>query len=190
MIFTETGIKGVFLIDILRMKDSRGFFGRSWCKDEFQAHGLNPEIAQSSISYNKRRGTLRGVHYQNSPSGESKTVQCTSGAIFDVIVDLRPESETYLKWIGVELTSRNFRIVYIPERLGHGFITLKNDSVVHYSMSKVYTPSTEAGFPFDDPAFRIMWPIEPAVMSERDKHHPPFVPIVTSTTKEYNYDHR
>lgn len=184
MIFTETDIKGVFLIDIVRMRDDRGFFGRSWCKDELQAHGLNAEILQSSISYNRKKGTLRGMHYQNPPYGECKMIQCTSGAIFDVIVDLRPESETYMKWISIELTGNNFRFVYLPERMAHGFITLKNNSVVHYSMTAVYTPFAEAGFRFDDPAFRISWPMEPVVISEKDLHHPPFVPVVSSTLKQ------
>ncbi len=174
MIFTETKLKGAFIIDVARLVDERGFFGRAWCKKEFEAHGLNSDAVQANVSYNKQMGTLRGMHYQVEPFTESKTVRCTSGSIFDVIVDLRPESATYKQWIGVELTSKSFRMLYVPDGFAHGFITLEDHTSVHYMVTQYYTPGAEAGLKFDDPAFNIAWPIQPTLVSDKDKMHPAF----------------
>lgn len=175
MIFTETKLKGAFIIDIARLQDERGFFGRAWCKQEFEKHGLNPDAVQANISYNEHHGTIRGMHYQIEPFAESKTVRCTSGSIFDVIIDVRPTSPTYKQWLGAELTARSFRMLYVPAGFAHGFITLEDHTSVHYLVTQYYTPRAEAGIRFDDPAFNIEWPIKPTLVSDRDKSHPPFV---------------
>jgi dTDP-4-dehydrorhamnose 3,5-epimerase len=174
MIFTETKLKGAFLIDVERREDERGFFGRAWCKKEFDALGLNSDAVQANVSYNVHRGTLRGMHYQRAPFSESKTVRCTSGSIFDVIVDIRPGSPTFCQWLGVTLTAAGFRMLYVPEGFAHGFVTLEDHSSVHYLVTQYYTAGAEAGLRFDDPAFRIIWPIEPILMSSKDRIHPPF----------------
>ncbi len=174
MIFTETKLKGAFIIDVKKIEDERGFFGRAWCKKEFEAHGLSSDAVQANVSYNKEKGTIRGMHYQVAPYAESKTVRCTSGAIYDVIIDIRPESATYKQWIGVELTGDSFRMLYVPEGFAHGFITLEEHTSVHYMVTAYYTPGAEAGIRFDDQAFNIAWPIAPKVVSEKDRAHPAF----------------
>lgn len=178
MIFTETMLKGAFIIDVKRLEDERGFFGRIWCKKEFREMELNANIVQANVSYNKERGTLRGMHYQHSPFSETKLVRCTSGRIHDVIIDLRPESETYLQWIGVELSADSFRMLYVPEGFAHGFITLEDHTSVHYMVSQYYTPGAEAGIRYDDPVFSVQWPIAPSIVSDRDLGHKPYHPVL------------
>ncbi|QCR22828.1 dTDP-4-dehydrorhamnose 3,5-epimerase [Pontibacter sp. SGAir0037] len=175
MIFTETKLKGAFIIDVKRLEDERGFFGRSWCQREFEEHGLTANVVQANVSYNKKKGTLRGMHYQLSPYEETKLVRCTRGAIYDVIIDLRPDSPTYKQWIGVELTADSYRMLFVPEQFGHGFITLEDNTDVTYQVTQFYTPGAERGIRYNDPAFNIEWPIEPQIISEKDKAHPDFV---------------
>lgn len=172
MIFTETKLKGAYIIDVKRLEDERGFFGRSYCKEEFQSYGLNTSIEQSNVSYNKIKGTLRGMHMQVAPYEETKLVRCTRGAICDVIIDMRENSATYKEWIGVELTADSYRMLYVPEGFAHGFITLQDNTDVTYQVTQGYVPGAERGFRFDDPAFQIIWPIQPVVVSEKDLAHP------------------
>lgn len=185
MIFYETKLKGAYIIDIKKVEDVRGFFGRAWCKKEFEAHGLNSDIVQTNVSYNEKAGTLRGMHYQTAPFTETKTVRCTAGSIYDVIVDLRPESETYMQWIGVTLTAKNSRMLYVPDGFAHGFITLVDHTSIHYMVTEYYTPNAETGIRYDDPAFRIKWPIVPTVISDKDQMHPAFI-HKTSISVEQN----
>jgi len=174
MKFTETRLKGAYIIEIEPIEDERGFFARSWCKQEFESHSLNPEIVQSSISFNKRRGTLRGMHYQAGPHEEAKTVRCTMGAIFDVIIDLRADSSTFKQWVAAELTAENRRMLYVPEGFAHGFLTLTDDTEVLYQMSTFYEPASARGIRWDDPAIRIIWPLAVSVISARDQQYEPF----------------
>jgi dTDP-4-dehydrorhamnose 3,5-epimerase len=155
MKFTETRLKGAYIIEIEPIEDERGFFARSWCKQEFEAHGLNPEIVQSRISFNKRKGTLRDMHYQASPHEEAKRIRCTMGAIFDVIIDLRADSSTFKQWEGSELTAENHRMLYVPEGFAHGFLTLTDDTEVLYQISTFYEPASARGIRWDDPAIGI-----------------------------------
>ena len=168
MIFTETKLNGAFIIDIEPREDERGFFARSWCEDEFQSHGLNPRLAQCNISFNKKRGTLRGMHYQVAPFAEAKLVRCTMGAIHDVIIDLRPDSPTFKQWISVDLTAENRRALYVPENFAHGFQTLRDNTEVFYQMSEFYHPECARGVRWDDPAFGIRWTLPVEVVSEQD----------------------
>jgi dTDP-4-dehydrorhamnose 3,5-epimerase len=172
MVFTETKLKGAFIINLTRLEDERGFFARTFCQNEFKEHGLNIQIAQANISYNKRRGTFRGMHMQLPPYEESKLIKCARGTIYDVIVDMRVSSDTYKQWIGVELTAENHQMLYVPEGFAHGFITLKNDTEVTYQMNQFYAPASEKGFRWNDPAFGIVWPIQPKIMAEKDKNFP------------------
>ncbi len=174
MIFTETKLRGVFIVDLEMLEDERGFFSRSWCRREFEAQGLVSDLAQCSISFNRRKGTLRGVHFQAAPYQEVKLVRCTSGAIYDVVVDLRRDSRTFRQWIAVELTADNHRMLYIPEGFGHGFQTLLDDTEVFYQMSEFYHPECARGVRWDDPTFGIQWPLPVPIMSERDRSHPDF----------------
>lgn len=169
--FTETAIGGAFVIDIEPHDDERGFFARVWCSDEMRAHGLDPQVVQSSVSYNRKRGTLRGMHYQAAPYEETKTVRCTAGAIYDVVVDLRPSSETYRRWVAVELTAANRRTLYVPHGVAHGFMTVADDTEVLYQMGVPYVPGSARGVRWDDAAFAIEWPMQPLVISERDKSY-------------------
>jgi len=171
MIFTETKLKGAFLIDVKRIEDERGFFGRSYCKNEFEAQGLNTNSVQSNVSFNLKKGTLRGMHMQTAPFGETKTVRCTRGSIYDVIIDMRPDSDTFMKWIGAELSGTNYRMLYVPEGFAHGFITLEDDTHVTYQVTQFYNPGAEQCYRWDDPAFNIEWPIEPQIISEKDREH-------------------
>jgi len=175
MIFEETVLKGAFLIDPEPLKDERGMFARTWCQREFEAHGLAVTWVQASVSVNNRRGTLRGMHYQVAPHEEVKLVRCTMGAIYDVIVDLRPESSTYCQSLGVALSAENRRALYIPQRFAHGFVTLLDNSEVSYHMSELYVPGSARGFRWDDPAFRIQWPEHVMVISEKDRTWPAFL---------------
>ena len=168
MIFTETKLKGAFIIDIEPSEDERGFFARSWCEDEFKKHGLNPRLVQCNISFNKKRGTLRGMHYQIAPFAEAKLVRCTMGAIYDVIIDLRNDSPTFKKWFSVELSAENRRALYVPEDFAHGFQTLVDNTEVFYQMSEFYRPECARGLRWNDVAFEIEWPISDVVISEND----------------------
>ena len=174
MIFHETGLKGAFVIDIEKLEDHRGFFARAWCRKEFEAHHLVSKIRQANVSYNKAKGTLRGMHYQASPYEETKLVRCTNGAIYDVIIDLRPASPTHAQWFGVELTAGNYKMLYVPENFAHGFLTLTDDTEVTYQVSQFYTPGSERGIRWNDPAFNIDWPVEVIVISEKDKNWPDY----------------
>jgi dTDP-4-dehydrorhamnose 3,5-epimerase len=174
MIFTETKLKGAFIIEIKQLSDERGFFGRSWCKREMEDHGLNGNVVQSNTSFSKAKGTIRGMHYQKHPYEETKLMRCTKGAIYDVIIDLRKDSPTFKQWIGLELTEDNYKMLYVPEKFAHGFITLTDNSEVTYLVTQFYTPGAEAGIRFDDPNFNIEWPVPVKVVSEKDIAHPDF----------------
>lgn len=175
MKFIEAALPGAFIIEPEPLEDERGFFARAFCAHEFERHGLNPRLVQCSISYNRLKGTLRGMHYQASPHAEAKLVRCTRGAIYDVIVDLRPESPSYRRWVAVELTAENHRALYIPEGLAHGFQTLDNDTEVLYQMSEFFHPESARGMRWDDPAFRIEWPEAARIISPKDIAYPDFV---------------
>ena len=173
MLFTETELEGVFIIEPKRIEDERGFFARTWCQQEFEAHGLNPRLVQCSLSFNARKGTLRGMHYQAAPHAEAKLIRCTMGAIYDVALDLRPASATFKQWVAAELTAKNRRMLYIPEGLAHGFQTLTDGAEVFYQMSELYHPQSARGVLWNDPAFAIEWPpSESRTMSKRDSSHP------------------
>lgn len=175
MIFTESKLPGAFIIEVEKRSDERGFFARSWCAREFEAHGLCTQMVQSNISFNHRKGTLRGMHFQKPPYGEAKLIRCTRGAIYDVIIDLRPQSPTYKQWLGVELTADNYAMLYVPENFAHGFQTLTDAAEVFYQISQYYTPGAEGGLRWDDPAFNIQWPqAQPSVIAEKDKQWPLF----------------
>lgn len=175
MIFKETHLKGAFIVEPERIEDTRGFFARAWCKNEFDTHGLNSRFVQCNISFNKNRGILRGMHYQATPHEEIKLVRCTKGTIYDAIVDLRQGSPTYLKWIGVELTEQNHKMLYVPEGFAHGYQTLSDNTEVFYQVSQFYSPESERGVRWDDPAFGIKWPeIDNLVISEKDKNWPDY----------------
>lgn len=180
MIFTETALNGAFVIDPEPVRDERGMFMRTWCQREFEAHGLALTWVQSSVSVNTHRGTMRGVHYQAAPNEEVKLVRCTAGAIYDVIVDLRPTSSTYCQHVGITLSADNHRAVYIPKQFAHGFLTLEDNSEVSYHMSEFYSPASAQGFRWDDPAFKIAWPKPILVMSEKDRTWPAFTVNVPS----------
>ena len=174
MKFTETKLKGAFVVEIEKLSDERGFFARSWCQKEFEAHGLNARLVQANVSYNHKKGTLRGIHYQIAPYQECKLISCTRGAIYDVIIDLRPDSPTYKQWTGVELTADSYHMFFVPEDFGHGFQTLTDETEITYQVSQFYTPGSEKGIRFDDPVFNIQWPLDAAVISEKDKNWPDF----------------
>lgn len=176
MRFTPAPLDGAWIIDLERREDPRGWFARTFCRREFEAHGLEPVIAQANISWNARKGTLRGMHYQVPPAAETKLVRCTRGALWDVIVDLRPDSPTFLRHFGVELTAENGRQLYVPELFAHGFLTLADDTEVAYQVGEFYTPGAERGIRHDDPALGIEWPAPVAVISEKDAAWPAFVP--------------
>jgi dTDP-4-dehydrorhamnose 3,5-epimerase len=168
MIFTETKLAGAYLIDLDRREDSRGYFARMFCQQEFTAHGLKPLIAQANVGSNLKRGTLRGMHFQYPPAAETKYVRCTRGAILDIIVDLRPESPTYLEHVAVELSADNQRGLYVPERFAHGYITLEDNTDTSYMVGEYYTPGVEGGLRYNDPRLALAWPLPVGVMSEKD----------------------
>ncbi len=177
MRFTRTPLAGAWLVDVEPIEDERGSFARSWSLEEFAAHGLSTRIAACNISVNTTAGTLRGMHHQAAPHGEIKLVRCTAGAIFDVIVDVRPGSPTHRRWFGAELTASNRTALYIPEGLAHGFQTLESQSEVLYQMSSPYVPEAARGVRWNDPAFAIEWPLASRrVMSDRDRAYPDYVP--------------
>jgi len=163
-------------VDLERHADERGFFARTWCRHEFEEHGLDPAVVQCNLSHNPRRGTLRGLHWQTPPHAEVKLVRCSRGAIWDVMVDLRPDSATYTRHFGAELTEENGRALYIPEGFAHGFVTLVDDSDVVYQMSALYEPSAGRGARWNDPAFGITWPVREPILHPRDASYPDFVP--------------
>ena len=169
MIFTETNLPGAFVIDIERREDSRGFFARVFCQHEFEAHGLKPTIAQANVAFNLKKGTIRGMHFQFPPSAETKLVRCTRGAILDIIVDLRPESSTYLNHIAVELTAENSRALYVPERFAHGYQVLRDETETSYQVGEFYTPGSEGGLLYSDPKLGLKWPLPVSVISEKDQ---------------------
>jgi dTDP-4-dehydrorhamnose 3,5-epimerase len=169
MIFTETSLPGAFIVDLERRGDERGFFARSFCQREFEARGLKPVIAQANVSFNVHRGTVRGLHFQYPPAAETKYIRCSRGAIVDVIVDLRPESPTYLQHVAVELTADNRRGLYVPERFAHGYQVLEDNTETTYEVGEFYTPSAESGLRFDDPRLGISWPLPATDMSPKDR---------------------
>jgi dTDP-4-dehydrorhamnose 3,5-epimerase len=169
MIFTETRLKGAFIIDLERREDSRGFFARAFCQHEFAEHGLKPIIAQANIAFNKKKGTIRGMHFQFPPAAETKFVRCTRGAILDIIVDLRPESPTFLQHIAAELTEDNYRGLYVPERFAHGYQVLRDNTDTSYQVGEFYTPGSEGGLLYSDPRLGLEWPLPVAVISDKDR---------------------
>lgn len=168
MIFSPSRISGTWILDIEPLADERGFFTRTWCRRELAERGLNAEIAQESASFNRRKGTLRGLHFQRAPHEEVKIVRCLHGAIFDVVVDLRPNSPTFAKWQSFDLTAENRRAVYVPKGCAHGFQTLADDTEVYYHISDFHAPESADGYRYDDPAFAIAWPLPVSVIGERD----------------------
>jgi dTDP-4-dehydrorhamnose 3,5-epimerase len=177
VILRETELTGAFVIEAELIEDERGFFARTWCQREFEAHGLTVVWVQGNISGNHRAGTLRGMHYQMAPHGEIKLVRCTSGSVYDVIVDLRPDSPTYLNHVGIELSSRNRKMLYIPEGLAHGFQTLEDNTEVLYLMSGFYAPECARGVRWNDPIFGIQWPSAVRIISARDQSFPDYRPV-------------
>jgi dTDP-4-dehydrorhamnose 3,5-epimerase len=177
LIFNETKLAGAFVIEQELFADERGFFARSWSEREFAARGLDARLAECNISFNHRRGTLRGMHFQRAPRAQPKLVRCTTGAIYDVIIDLRRESETFRQWVGVELTASNRRMLYVPAGFAHGFQTLADETEVFYQMSEVFAPECAGGVRWDDPAFGIVWPDndgEERIIIARDREYPDF----------------
>lgn len=168
MIFKTTKLDGAYIIEPERLSDDRGFFARVWCQDEFAKHGLETTMLQSNISYNRRRGTLRGMHFQRPPHAEVKIVRCTAGAVYDVIIDLRQGSPTFTEWIGVDLSAENRRMLYVPHGFAHGYITRTDDAEVLYQVSASYAPEAEGGVRYDDPAFGIEWPVSVEMLSDKD----------------------
>jgi dTDP-4-dehydrorhamnose 3,5-epimerase len=173
VIFTETKLEGAFVIDLERRADERGFFARAFCQHEFRDHGLKPVIAQANVASNNKKGTLRGMHFQYPPMAETKLVRCTRGAILDIIVDLRPESPTYLQHVAVELTEENMRALYVPERFAHGYQTLHDGTDTSYQVGEFYAPNTEGGLRYDDPKLGLAWPLPVSVISPKDQAFPP-----------------
>jgi dTDP-4-dehydrorhamnose 3,5-epimerase len=176
MIFTPMPLDGGFVIEPERIEDPRGFFARTWCEREFQTRGLETRIAQCSLSFNKKKGTLRGMHYQARPFAETKMVRCTRGSMYDVIIDLRPDSSTFTRHFGVVLTEGNAKMSYIPAGFAHGFQTLEDDTEVFYQMSEFYSPEHARGVRWDDPAFGIRWPDDDRTIVDRDRTYPDFRP--------------
>jgi dTDP-4-dehydrorhamnose 3,5-epimerase len=172
MKFEETPLRGAFVVELERLQDERGFFARSFCEREFAAHGLDARFVQCNVSYNARANTLRGMHYQKEPHGEGKLVRCTMGAIYDVIVDVRPGSPTRWQWFGVELSADNRRALFIPRGFAHGFQTLLDHSEVFYQMSEFFAPGSAEGLRWNDPAIGIRWPLQDPIVSARDREHP------------------
>jgi dTDP-4-dehydrorhamnose 3,5-epimerase len=168
MIFTKTTVNDAYIVELDKREDHRGFFARTWDKNEFEEHNLNSNLVQCNVSFSKKRGTLRGMHYQKKPFEESKLIRCTKGKIFDVIIDLRTHSSTFKKWFGVELTQENYKMLYVPEGFAHGFQSLEDNSEIIYQVSEFYTPNSELGIHWNDPAFNITWPIEEKTITEKD----------------------
>jgi dTDP-4-dehydrorhamnose 3,5-epimerase len=174
--FLDTTLAGLVLIELEPAEDDRGFFARTFCAETFRRHGLDPQVAQASTAFSARRGTLRGMHYQREPHAETKLVRCTSGAVYDVAIDLRPASPTFRQWYGIELTRRNRRMLYIPGGFAHGYLTLEDDSEISYQMSTPYKADAAAGVRWDDAAFAIRWPQPVTTIHDRDRTYPDFLP--------------
>lgn len=174
MLFTQTPLQGAYVIEINKIGDDRGFFGRSWCRKEMQQAGLDTDMAQINTSLSRQRGTLRGLHFQLAPFQENKMIRCTRGAVFDVIVDLRPESPTFRQWFGIELTADNHKALYSPKGFAQGFITLQDDTEITYFASEFYAPGKDRGVRYNDPQFGIQWPLPPVVISDKDQNWPDF----------------
>jgi len=170
MIFNQTKLKGAFIIEIEKKEDYRGFFARAWDVKIFEENGLNPNLVQCNISLTKKKGSIRGMHYQKIPHEEAKLIRCTKGKIFDVIIDLRPESETYKKWEAFELSSENYKMLYVPEGFAHGFQSLEDNTEIFYQVSQFYSSGAEKGVRWNDPTFNIKWPLEITEISEKDKN--------------------
>jgi dTDP-4-dehydrorhamnose 3,5-epimerase len=177
VIFTETRLKGAFIIDLDRRTDERGFFARAFCQKEFRDHGLRSAIAQANVASNARKGTLRGMHFQYPPAAESKLVRCTRGAILDIIVDLRPESPTYLEHVSVELNEDNMTALYVPERFAHGYQVLRDNTDTSYQVGEFYTPNAESGLRHDDPQLGLRWPLPVSVISSKDQAFRPLCEV-------------
>jgi len=171
MLFTQTALEGAYIVEPEKLNDNRGYFARTWCQKEFQIRNLDANLVQCSISFNKKKGTLRGMHLQLPPSAETKLVRCTRGAVYDVIIDLRLDSTTYLQWIAITLTANNSKALYIPKGFAHGFQTLEDNTEIFYQMSDFYSPTCAVGFRWNDPAFKIHWLEEISVISERDQQY-------------------
>jgi dTDP-4-dehydrorhamnose 3,5-epimerase len=176
MIFTETELKGAYVVEMEPIRDDRGFFSRTWCRKKFAEQGLNSDLVQCGISFNNRKGTLRGMHFQAKPHQEAKVVRCTSGAICDVIIDLRKDSVTFMRWIAVELSAENRKMLYIPEGIAHGFLTLVDDTEVFYQMSDFFAPEFARGVRWNDPCFLVRWPAPVKVVSPTDQNWDDFDP--------------
>jgi dTDP-4-dehydrorhamnose 3,5-epimerase len=174
MTFHETKLQGVYQIHLEPKADERGFFARSWCQREFEQHDLSSVTVQCSVAFNEKKGTLRGLHYQAEPHPESKLVRCTQGSIYDVVVDLRPASATFQKWIGVVLSAANRHMIFVPGGCGHGLLTLEDRTEVFYQMSEFYYPELSRGVRWNDPAFQIEWPTQPLIISDRDRTYRDF----------------
>jgi dTDP-4-dehydrorhamnose 3,5-epimerase len=174
VIFVETKLKGAYIVELEKREDHRGFFARSWDANIFEQNGLVGRVVQQNIGFSKITGTIRGLHYQKAPHQETKLVRCTRGAIFDVIVDLRPDSETFQQWLGVKLTRDNYSMLYVPKDFAHGFQSLEDNSEVMYLVSEVYTPAAEAGIRYNDPAIGIQWPLPVSMITEKDANFPDF----------------
>lgn len=172
MIFTATPLVGAYVIEPKKIQDERGFFARLLCADEFMKEDLMLRLPQTNVAFSYRRGTLRGLHYQKPPHAEVKIIRCTKGAVYDVIVDLRPESSTFTRWFGVELNEDNFRALYVPEGFAHGYLTLADNSEIYYHTSEFYHKESATGVRYDDPEFSIVWPIEVEIISAQDKEWP------------------
>ena len=172
MIFRETKLQSAFVIEIEKIEDVRGLYARAWCQKEFEKHDLETKIAQTNIIYNKKKGTLRGFHYQEDPYQEVKLFRCTRGAMYDVIIDLRPESPTYKHWISVELSAQNYKMLYVPKNFAQAFLTLEDNTEITYQVSQFYTPDYGQVIRYNDPAFNVSWPIGISVISEKDKNYP------------------
>ena len=177
MLFTETKLPGAYVIELQKIEDDRGFFARVWCQREFAARGLNPNVVQCNMSFNPKKGILRGMHYQVAPYEETKLIRCINGAIYDVIIDLRPCSATYMQWFGLDLTADNRRMLFVPEGFAHGYQSLGDNSEVFYQVSQFYQPGAERGIRWNDPAFGIMWPeVDHRILSVKDQGWPDFKP--------------
>jgi dTDP-4-dehydrorhamnose 3,5-epimerase len=174
MIFTETALRGAFVIEPERREDHRGFFARIWCQNELRQHGLKYELAQSNVGFSWKKGTLRGLHFQKAPHAEVKIVRCTRGALFDVIVDLRPDSPSHKQWFGVRLDEENRRMIYVPEGFAQGYITLADNTEMYYHTTAFFDPGSASGVRYDDPAFGVAWPAEVTVISEQDRSWPDY----------------
>jgi dTDP-4-dehydrorhamnose 3,5-epimerase len=175
MEFTETKLSGAFLVSLRRIEDDRGFFARGWCRDEFSKHGLIPNMEQLNVGFSHKKGTVRGLHYQVPPHQEAKLIRCTRGAVFDVIVDLRPDSPTRGQWFGAELSEENALMLYAPEGFAHGYQTLVDNTETYYLTSASYAPAAARGLRYDEPAFRISWPLPVSVVSDADRQWPDYV---------------